>query len=388
MLQALRPLPPGFPQHPLLMLRNILTLSLLTGLAAPLAAQDLFRANLSGAEEIPPLATTAGGWSTVVLNANSTLTYTLRTWGLNGIDAHIHVGAPGTSGGILITLVGGPAVWAGTSTALTPANVATLRAGGLYMNVHTAAHQAGEIRGQILASPANFAANANGAQETPPSGSSATAVGTFLVNPDRSVTYSVGATGLSATSAHIHTGDPGVAGAVLFTLTPGPTSWSGTTAPLSETDFALFQRGGMYLNIHTAALPTGEIRGQIFNSGESYGFGCAGGGVTDCRLSTVGTPMSGGSVQLRITGGAPGGSGFLGISLAPAAALFGSCQRLIGLPTAATLPVSLNGAGSATMTLMLPSLMSDASAYFQFGGFSGGTLTYTSDGWALRVEVL
>ncbi len=369
-------------------MQRILIPIILAGLASPLAAQNLFRATLEGGQEVPPVVTSAGGWGTLVLNLDTSVTYNVETWGLVGTMAHIHVAPVGVPGGILVTLVGGPTVWSGTSAPLGAASVATLRAAGMYFNVHTTANPGGEIRGQILVSPVNYAASADSAQETPPNASVATATGTFTVNADRTITYSISSTGITATMAHIHTAPPGVPGGILFTLLPGPTAWAGTTAALTEVQYETFQAGGMYINIHTTAFPGGEIRGQIFNVGESYGFGCDGGGVTNCLLSTSGTPMAGLPVTVSVTGGAPGGSGFLGISLSPDADLFGTCQRMIGLPTVATIPVGLNGAGSAMIGLMLPALVADATAYMQFGGFSAGSLVYTSNAWALRVEVL
>lgn len=363
-------------------------LLLLAALAAPASAQDLFRATCDGAQETPPVVTAAGAWGTVVLNPDASVTYYLDTWNITGIDAHIHLGASGVPGGVIVPLTGGPTTWSGTSAPLSAANVAALRAGGTYFNVHSALHPGGEIRGQILPSPASFTAQCDGAQEVPPNGSAAAASGTFVVNPNRSITYSVASTGLTGTDAHIHVGAPGSPGGILFGLSPGPTAWAGTTPPMTEAQYASFQKGGMYLNIHTAAFPAGEIRGQIFNAGEAYGFGCDGGGVSGCMLATSGWTVAGNQIQVHVSSGAPNGGGFLGISLSPDAALFNGCQRLIGLPTVKTVPVALNGAGAANMNLVLPGIGADATAYLQFGGFSGGSLIYTSNAWAMRVEVL
>ncbi|MCZ6596978.1 MAG: CHRD domain-containing protein, partial [Planctomycetota bacterium] len=79
----------------------------------------------------------------------------------------------------------------------------------------------------------------------------------------RILSYDVQATGLSATAAHLHDGDVGVGGPIVFTLTGGPTSWVGATSPLSAAQEADLLREGFYVNIHTTAFPGGEIRGQI-----------------------------------------------------------------------------------------------------------------------------
>ena len=79
------------------------------------------------------------------------------------------------------------------------------------------------------------------------------------------ITYS----GLSGapTAAHVHNGAAGSNGPVVtaITLTP-PTSPQGTftgSATLSNADAAAFLSGNLYVNIHTAAFPNGELRGQL-----------------------------------------------------------------------------------------------------------------------------
>ena len=57
--------------------------------------------------------------------------------------------AVGVPGPIVINLLGGPTNWSGTTAALTVEQKAQLKAGLLYVNVHTARNPAGEIRGQL-----------------------------------------------------------------------------------------------------------------------------------------------------------------------------------------------------------------------------------------------
>lgn len=106
-------------------------------------------ATLEGAQETPPVVTGASGSATLVLNGDDTLTYDVTTTGLTGTMAHIHLGAAGVPGPIIINLSGGPAIWSGTTAPLTAEEKAQLKAGLLYINVHTAANINGEIRGQI-----------------------------------------------------------------------------------------------------------------------------------------------------------------------------------------------------------------------------------------------
>lgn len=110
-------------------------------------------ASLTGAAETPPVATAASGSASLTLNPDDTLTYSVTTTGLTATVAHIHLGAAGVPGPILIPLTGGPASFAGTTPALTAEQKAQLKGGLLYVNVHSAANPAGEIRGQIGFAP-------------------------------------------------------------------------------------------------------------------------------------------------------------------------------------------------------------------------------------------
>ncbi|OJS17884.1 hypothetical protein BK398_27405, partial [Escherichia coli] len=109
----------------------------------------------------------------------------------------------------------------------------------------------------------SFYADLDGTKETPPNGSTAGGWAHVTLNPDNSVTYNVRVWGLSGTMAHIHDGVAGVAGPILVPLTGGPTAWSGTSAPLAAGDVTKLRSLGLYVNIHSAAFPGGEIRGQL-----------------------------------------------------------------------------------------------------------------------------
>jgi len=116
-----------------------------------------------------------------------------------------------------------------------------------------------------------------GASETPPTTGSAAGSATFAVTGG-SIAYTITMTGLTAnpTGAHIHVGAVGVAGPVVIAF-PGPytsaTTISGTcdatclktSASVTSVDDVVAQMkvGNAYVNVHTAANPGGEIRGQI-----------------------------------------------------------------------------------------------------------------------------
>lgn len=113
-------------------------------------AKDV-RLTLSGAEETPPVTTTATGAGTIKIAADKTVSGSVKTQGIEGIAAHIHVGAPGVSGPPIITLEkSADGVWSVPAGArLTDEQYASFKAGNLYVNVHSQEHKPGEIRSQL-----------------------------------------------------------------------------------------------------------------------------------------------------------------------------------------------------------------------------------------------
>jgi CHRD domain-containing protein len=72
-------------------------------------------------------------------------------------------------------------------------------------------------------------------------------------------------TGVAATAAHVHQAAAGQNGPVIVTLVKtGPDSWAvpqGTT--LTDAQYAAYWNGQLYVNVHSAANPGGEIRAQL-----------------------------------------------------------------------------------------------------------------------------
>ena len=121
-----------------------------------------FTGYLNGAQEVPANASTAKGFGTVTLNdAETTITVSVSYGSAaapltsNVIAGHIHgPAAIGVNAGILFNLnpAGGAAFGSvvNASFPITPAQVAELKAGLYYFNIHTVNNSGGEIRGQIL----------------------------------------------------------------------------------------------------------------------------------------------------------------------------------------------------------------------------------------------
>jgi hypothetical protein len=75
----------------------------------------------------------------------------VTTKGIEGLAAHIHAAPAGKNGPPIITLTkGSDGMWSVPAAAkLTAEQYAAFKAGGLYVNVHSAANKGGEIRGQL-----------------------------------------------------------------------------------------------------------------------------------------------------------------------------------------------------------------------------------------------
>lgn len=242
-----------------------LTLAFLAG-ALPAHAGTYYAATMSAAQEVPPTPSpgTGQGWA-VLNNAETMLTVGGTYNALTGPPTamHIHRAARGVNGGVAVPLVMGPgntfsAVWA-----IPAADVVLLKTGGLYLNIHTAAFGGGEIRGQLTSRL--YSSVADGAEEVPPTGAAGLGFCRAMLSPDetmlRVMVEERGLTG-PITAAHLHRGPAGVAGPVVVAL-PIFAGSLDVTLPFPAADLANLEAGNFYVNLHTAANPGGEIRGQL-----------------------------------------------------------------------------------------------------------------------------
>jgi len=124
-----------------------MTLLLSAGAAS---AKDV-KVKLTGAEETPPVTTSATGAGKISIAKDHTVKGSVKTTGIEAVAAHIHVGAPGQAGPPIITLTKGDGgTWKVPDGAkLTDEQFASFTSGNLYVNVHSAEHKSGEIRAQL-----------------------------------------------------------------------------------------------------------------------------------------------------------------------------------------------------------------------------------------------
>ncbi|MBL7815247.1 MAG: CHRD domain-containing protein [Saprospiraceae bacterium] len=230
----------------------------------------LMYARLSGANEVPAVSTKAKGLVTFTLEEDYK---TLSVYGvfdsLSGAvtGCHFHSGARGVNGGVvvnLISLVKGNVI-SGKVT-ITKDILAAINNFGIYMNVHTAANPGGEIRGQVnVETDLHFAAVMRGANEVPAVTTSGLGLGSFVLNYAYSrLEYRILVTGLSGniSAAHLHFGALGANGPVAYPLSFSGNTLTGFVDVNSAFVDSLFS-GKVYVNVHTAANPGGEIRSQL-----------------------------------------------------------------------------------------------------------------------------
>jgi hypothetical protein len=107
-----------------------------------------------------------------------------------------------------------------------------------------------------------------GSNEVPPVTTSATGTANVTIGADRSVKANVTASGMTATASHIHMGAAGTNGPVIvpFTKSGDNAFAAGADAKLTEEQYAAYKAGNLYVNVHSAKDPGGEIRAQLKGS--------------------------------------------------------------------------------------------------------------------------
>jgi len=108
------------------------------------------RVNLTGAEEVPPVSTSAKGDGRFTIGSDGSVKGSVTTTGVQGTAAHIHQGAKGQNGPVIVPLTkNGDTYTAPDGAKLNEAQMSAYKAGNLYVNVHSAANKGGEIRAQL-----------------------------------------------------------------------------------------------------------------------------------------------------------------------------------------------------------------------------------------------
>ena len=121
------------------------------GLMSSIALAQSMKVTLSGAQEVPPVMTSASGVGSIMVAPDGSVSGTITTTCVEGTMAHIHEGAMGQNGPVIVPFTKtSDNVWSAPAGAkLTDAQLQSLKSGNLYLNVHSAMNKPGEIRAQL-----------------------------------------------------------------------------------------------------------------------------------------------------------------------------------------------------------------------------------------------
>lgn len=106
----------------------------------------------------------------------------------------------------------------------------------------------------------------SGEEEVPAVKTSASGSAKITIADDKSVSGSVSTKKIDGTAAHIHVGAPGESGPPIVTLVKGTGEGEWlipTGAKLNVDQYTALKEGKLYINVHSAANKSGEIRGQL-----------------------------------------------------------------------------------------------------------------------------
>lgn len=215
-------------------------------------------------------------------------------------------------------------------------------------------------------------ASLDGSQEVPPVDTEGTGSATMEFDPSSNeLSWSIEFSGLSgpATAAHFH--GPAAAGAnagvqVNIGEASGLVSPMEGSAELTPEQASSLLEGQLYINIHTAANPDGEIRGQV---------SCESTSAPDGESEEAATLVIGDQefdIQYTISGG--------------------TLDELTAEPALETLLVTISSSSDGNLTIWLPTEVIDAEDEFfvfiddEFGNFVVDELEPTADARVLQIE--
>ncbi|MGE5498588.1 MAG: CHRD domain-containing protein, partial [Syntrophothermus sp.] len=242
-----------------------------------MAGGTAFRAALNAKQEGPAVKSNASGTANFLLTDQG-LSYQISVDSIVVASSHFHMAPAGQAGGVVKDITSSYANGTASGTwlksgdqSLTADLIKSLLMGNIYVNVHSPAYPAGEIRGQVLLNEGwGFAAQLNGVQVVPSSASTGAGTGTFILTP-AGLKYDLTLTGVTPVQTTINNAPVSQNGPVLHDIT------SGFNSGMTGHDVLLFDNSdstksslissmlnnNLYVTVNTAAFAGGEIRGQI-----------------------------------------------------------------------------------------------------------------------------
>jgi len=262
----------------------VLSLIASAGAATPTATTVSERANLTYSQEVPKPSANAINAKGVF---NSTFKMTSEgadfTWKLTFADltgpataAHLHIADRGEAGPVIVPLCAPCTNGQTGSGKIAKGDISALRAGRVYVNIHTAQNPAGETRGQVEAFDKFDVTMTPGQESAPrPTGNLAKAKGGFTAEVYKNdkgtfIKWRLAWTNLTSrvTAAHLHVGAAKKSGPVIFFLCgtakqPCKNHRLSQVSKLSQAQAQALESGHLYVNIHTVKNPAGEVRAQL-----------------------------------------------------------------------------------------------------------------------------
>jgi hypothetical protein len=278
--------------------------------------ETVFVASLRGSEEVPPISSAATAQASLILSADrDQIRYRVAFAGLTPTAGHVHRGIAGSNGPVAAAL---SAAAAGANTgviegtfAIDAAGVQDLALRQLYVNLHSDAHAGGEIRGQVVRPGETvFVGALSGAQEVPAVASASSGTAMVVLGSGGAKFLYNATTDAPVTLAHFHRGAGGANGPVEQPIDMVGPVMTGVL-DLGDARRADIERGLWYFNVHTAANPKGELRGQLLRPGETlYTATLVGGSEIPASSSTatgaLAVILNAAGTEIRYDGAATG----------------------------------------------------------------------------------
>jgi len=255
-------------------------------------------ADLEGAASVPQVKSMASGRAAITLDpSGGAIVIHAQVAGLDdATQAHLHQAYAGATGPVAVALMQDMVDvghWFAEGQTLNAAALTAFANGELYVNVHSPANPAGEIRGQVL--PDGIAvifAGLSGEQEVPALDISASGLATLTLDEAGSLlSVHVNTSGLGdASASHLHNAFGGTNGPVEFGLTQdggNPAHWFAEQQALSAAQLMSVLTGGTYINVHSPANPGGEVRGQVIPDGILFAVGSVDGNQAVTPIATA-----------------------------------------------------------------------------------------------------
>ncbi|HZS67693.1 MAG TPA: CHRD domain-containing protein [Burkholderiales bacterium] len=108
------------------------------------------KVSLAPTEEVPPAKSEGKGTGSFRVAEDGTITGSVTTEGVKGTMAHIHQGAKGHNGPVIVPLTkNGDSYSVPEGKKLTADQIKALKEGNLYVNVHSDRYKGGEVRAQL-----------------------------------------------------------------------------------------------------------------------------------------------------------------------------------------------------------------------------------------------